>query len=923
MAAGHSAARSHVCDEGHTVDSLASVVGTLAEAVRPERWHIRTDLFWCYATPPGHLLRQQGWKLHISATPRSAPLVLRRAVPVLFDECCAFKCVATMDGLEELIAAHCERETAGKFMTVYPRDDDQFRRIASELHAVTAGLPGPPVLSDRPYRDGSIVFYRYGSFTSVKVLMDSGSYQPALVTPSGEWVPDRRSVHSASPAWAECPIAPGSGPAARWIAPHPAAAGTDRSLRGLLADRYQVREAIRHSYRGGVYRGTDTRTGQQVIIKQARPHVGADDAERDCRYWLRREGRMLDILAPLGFVPRKLDIVDVAGHVFLVQAQLPGSSLRHWLEQRAGGADYGGIPHDEMLTVARGLVSMLSAVHGMGLGVRDLNPANVIVSSASKLWLIDVEGVSPPGEATRRLVTPGFTAPEQAAAPPYGPAPALTSDLYSLGMTLLYLATGMEPALLEDDPPGRPAGARAAALIDLAAAQSPDVRPIAPLLKGLTNDNPHMRWPLPRVARFLARLAGNPPGQRTVGRDSRRDGNTPGPDQLISDGLAYLGDTMTADGPHLWPPVRWQAEESDPYNAAAGAGGILAVLSRASKCLDDPAVRATTRTAAHWLGERMAAEPRVLPGLFYGRTGTAWALLDAARCLGDEELGGQARAIAGRVPIRWPRPDITHGLAGAGMAMLHLWRSTGDPEFAERASAYAYGVLGAAERNVSGIRWPLADVSSPSRSAHYGFAHGVAGIAAFLLAAGQFLGLTDALDTAVACGDVLCRAAVIKHGAAWWPVEDRADDSAVGHWCSGSSGIGSFLIRLWRQTLAAPLLELAEHAAVAVHRDRWAYSPVICHGLAGNCDFLLDMAAATGEERYRRWAQDLADCIAVRTALRNGYSVPPGDDFRRVDTGYHTGLAGVLSVQLRLRYGGPRMWTVDPVDLSSPAVVAC
>ena len=46
-------------------------------------WSLRADPAWCYVQPPSYAPREQGWKLHVSATLGSAPEVLSRALDVL------------------------------------------------------------------------------------------------------------------------------------------------------------------------------------------------------------------------------------------------------------------------------------------------------------------------------------------------------------------------------------------------------------------------------------------------------------------------------------------------------------------------------------------------------------------------------------------------------------------------------------------------------------------------------------------------------------------------------------------------------------------------------------------------------------------------------------------------------------------------
>jgi lantibiotic modifying enzyme len=240
-----------------------------------------------------------------------------------------------------------------------------------------------------------------------------------------------------------------------------------------------------------------------------------------------------------------------------------------------------------------------------------------------------------------------------------------------------------------------------------------------------------------------------------------------------------------------------------------GAAGVLAVLVRASECgAGEPpgeALRDAAARVAGWIDERLMNVPRFLPGLYFGRTGTAWALYDAARLLADDSLASRALMLADATPLRWPCPDVCHGTAGAGFAHLHLWHRTGDAEFGQRVRNCVDAVLEAAVAEDERVCWPIPD-SFDTRMAgisDYGFAHGIAGIGAFLLAAGLATGRDDAVKTARLAGDTLL-AGAIRHGdAAYWPNRVSGPDPKSDlryHWCSGASGVGTFLIRLWRAT---------------------------------------------------------------------------------------------------------------------------
>src|SRR5262245_1383027 len=206
-------------------------------------WTVRTDGFWCHIQPPGHQPPEQGWKLHVSATPLSAVLVTLRCAEVLVRAGCAFKVAEGLPQLLQLVSVNADRRSSGKVITAYPDDDQQFAVLAEDLHRATVHLPGPAIVSDRPYRPGSLVHYRYGAFTGRTVLNNDGSFDSMLVTPDGGLVKDERLA--GPPAWVVSPLQAGDADAAR-----PAG-------QVLLADRFVVRQAIRHGNKGGVYLAVD------------------------------------------------------------------------------------------------------------------------------------------------------------------------------------------------------------------------------------------------------------------------------------------------------------------------------------------------------------------------------------------------------------------------------------------------------------------------------------------------------------------------------------------------------------------------------------------------------------------------------------------------------------------------------------------
>ncbi|MFB7471256.1 lanthionine synthetase LanC family protein [Kitasatospora sp. NPDC056184] len=1177
-------------------------------------WRVTVEGFWCTAGPSAGELPDEGWKLHVSAASAVGGAVLAAVTEVLAEDPCAFKFAAGPAQLHQLNSRNSDRGSAGKFITVYPGGEPQFRRLAAALHRATDGLPGPVVLSDRPYQPGSLVHYRYGAIAARAELGNDGGYRSMLRGPGGERVEDVRGAAYRCPPWARDPLAAdgpgapdgpdgpdvpggrggyGSAPGYRPGAGRPAP--RRRGSGGvLLAGRYVVTGAIRHGAKGGVFLGRDTDGGAEVVVKQARAHIEVDRAGTDARAALRHEAALLARLEGQELAPRPVELVEQDDSLFLVQERIAGQPLGSWVAARLRRDGSPDVDWAEAGPMAHALLDLVERVHEQGLVLRDLSPGNVLVQPDGSLRLVDLELAAEAGSRAGSAGTPGYRAPEQGpgrlalvveddaagdGVAPGGSAGAGSvargrrvggpfaglaagrsgdgvrtaepeADLYALGGLFFLLATGHDPLLPEDLPQARPVADRLGRWLALAARCGSTARRLAPAVLGLRAEDPRHRWSPARVRASLAGATGHGPEtpgapgapgaqetrsvqgsaggrrpeapgtaalggggggggsasfwdtgaadagavRRLPGPDGRHrpaadpaahgdggtsptaaapydggeagtpssfwdtraegarrlpdpgaphhpaadpaahgDGGTspveavpydggeagtpssfwdtrapdtagndnggpgadttepspddgpssarrlrtgaaaasaapsqvraaglpaaagerrPGPgadqeaavlDRVLHDGLRHLAVTATPSRrDRLWPVVP-AGERSDPCNVQHGAAGVLAVLARAAATADLPgdvreSARTTARTAAEWIERRCAAEPVVLPGLHFGRSGAAWALLDAARALDDRALAGRAVGLAARIAVEWPNPDVCHGAAGAGFLQLRFAAeelpedlpdaSLDSTAFLDRAARCGHGLLAAARQAPYGAVWPVPQDfdSALAGITHLGFAHGVAGVGAFLLAAAGATGDRALLDGALAAGRTLAATARLDPAAdrlapdgpapagptAWWP--QSADDPGhvrLAHWCSGSSGAGTFLLRLWRATGDTDAHRLALAAGRAVIAGRWHSGTTACHGLAGNGEFLLDLAEATGDPEFRSTATELGSLIAARSALCDGLLVLPDETGTGSAPAYGTGTAGALAFLLRLRHGGPRLW-VDP-----------
>ncbi|MBO8186383.1 protein kinase [Streptomyces sp. DW4-2] len=175
--------------------------------------------------------------------------------------------------------------------------------------------------------------------------------------------------------------------------------------------------------------------GHTVAVKilLADPDEGTvSDADR------RRFAREVALARRVGgvFTASVVD-ADADSHVpWMATEYIPAPSLRELVVSQ------GPLPPAALHWIAAGMVEALVSIHAAGLVHRDIKPSNILLPEDGPR-LIDF-GISQAADITRTKATFGtvaFAAPEQARGEPTTAA----SDVFSLGATLFYLATGRSP----------------------------------------------------------------------------------------------------------------------------------------------------------------------------------------------------------------------------------------------------------------------------------------------------------------------------------------------------------------------------------------------------------------------------------------------------------------------------------------------
>ncbi len=127
----------------------------------------------------------------------------------------------------------------------------------------------------------------------------------------------------------------------------------------------------------------------------------------------------------------------------LAQEYVPAKNL----EQRVASGERFTV--DKVEEILKTLLEILIYIHSQGIIHRDINPKNVLLSDDGKVYLVDFSAVGKENVSDENfdfVGTLGYIPPEQL----YGkPVPA--SDLYGLGMILIYVLSGRSPQDFELD----------------------------------------------------------------------------------------------------------------------------------------------------------------------------------------------------------------------------------------------------------------------------------------------------------------------------------------------------------------------------------------------------------------------------------------------------------------------------------------
>jgi tRNA A-37 threonylcarbamoyl transferase component Bud32 len=798
----------------------------------PEGWLRLESGDWVEFRPATAQLPPQGWKIHVSACLENAERIADRVSDYCIEHRIAFKLIRNRQLLLLRNSKYADRSASGKFLTLYPRDEGEFERLLADLNDRLKGEPGPYILSDLRWDLGPL-YIRYGGFAPRFVVGPSGEEEPAIENDSGELVPDRRTPTFAPPPWVSLPMI---------LGPH-LAARNRTTLEGLP---FRISRALHFSNGGGVYLAHCAKSGDAVVVKEARPYAGLSWDGVDAVTRLRRERDTLARLAGLGSVPMLRDYATLGEQEFLVEEFIEGATLSSLMVQRYPLVSRS--PQQSLLTayadwavgICKQVERAVDAIHRRSVVIGDIHPSNILVRPSGEIALIDWETASLVEDGGRPTIgNPDFMAPRD--------REGFDIDRYALASLRLYLFLPLTALMRLDACKARQFG-------ETIEAQFPVGRDFLGDAVATIAPSKQVAPAAPDAEIDLV----NEPGAWLKLRDSMAAG--------------ILASATPDRKDRLFPGDIEQFAPAGGVNFANGAAGVLYALHSAGVARQQKHEEWLLQQAAH-------AGNRSELGFYDGLHGVAFAFerlgnrQDAMKvldiCVEQMRRTGAKRSL-----------DLRTGLAGMGLNLLHFATATGDPSLMSAARAIVDEVAERLNENEA------PEISGQSR--HAGLMRGSSGAALLFIRWFEETGDRNALEFAAAALRRDLRCCVPTHDGALHVNESRR---TMPYLAEGSVGIGMVLQEYLAHRRDEEFAEALAAIRLAAESQFFVQSGLF-NGRAGMILFLsrdnnkTDRPAPALTEQIRR--------LSWHALSFNGYVAFPGDQLLRLSMDLATGTAGVM-----------------------------
>lgn len=340
-------------------------------------------------------IRGMFWKVHISPKIEDFEIV-KKIVHKIATECgVTYKRVVDRDAMYLLSSVGVPASQIGKLITLYPSTVSIAKNLLNRLYDELKHYDGIEVISDRPYRDSKVIWYRYGTHSPLET--EKEERKPYFVLPE----------NITDPFVSEDQFLTGS----------------------IIQKQYTFIKILRRKGEGNIYLAKN-KMDEQVVIKEVRKNVYISPnikktAQKEFEFqFISRVNNNKNLN-----IPKAIEKIEEKYSIFYVYAYVQGNSLENFPALVRFMESTSKDKSEILKNIIFQLLNSMRELSFLGIDKLDIHPGNFIISN-NKLFWIDLDYCE---SQTPLFQTRGFWMSQ------FSNETANIQNLRRLGLLILYL----------------------------------------------------------------------------------------------------------------------------------------------------------------------------------------------------------------------------------------------------------------------------------------------------------------------------------------------------------------------------------------------------------------------------------------------------------------------------------------------------
>lgn len=335
------------------------------------------------------------WKVHISSKIEDFEIVKKIVHKIAIEFGVTYKRVVDRDAMYLLSSVGVPASQIGKLITLYPSTVSIAKNLLNRLYDELKHYDGIEVISDRPYRDSKVIWYRYGTHTPLDT--EKEERKPYFVLPE----------NITDPFVSEDQFLTGS----------------------IIQKQYTFIKILRRKGEGNIYLAKN-KTDEQVVIKEVRKNVYISPniqktAQKEFEFqFISRVNNNKNLN-----IPKAIEKIEEKYSIFYVYAYVKGNSLENFPALVRFMESTSKDKSEILKNIILQLLNSIRELSFLGIDKLDIHPGNFIISN-NKLFWIDLDYCE---SQTPLFQTRGFWISQ------FSNETADIQNLRRLGLLILYL----------------------------------------------------------------------------------------------------------------------------------------------------------------------------------------------------------------------------------------------------------------------------------------------------------------------------------------------------------------------------------------------------------------------------------------------------------------------------------------------------